>query len=167
MSERETAGAIWFKKEKERRAREAADKERSALEKRATKIEEQRIERLRKLENLPSVIEEFTPERRAMVERIIAESQQRSNERTEAALRRHQQRSERLARRKAEISAHNAAFPFDAKATILIARKLGRQLTYPQAIDVASKAVGIALERGADPRSVAEDLIARFDEWHR
>jgi hypothetical protein len=86
MTEKETAGARWFREENERRAREATDKARATRQKGLDALANARAARERAIQDSFGGSGGRIDEERALIERILAEPEQRSRDRLEAEL---------------------------------------------------------------------------------
>ena len=86
MSDKESAGARWFREENERRAREAADKARATRQKGLDALARARAARERAAQDGFDGLATRADEERALIERILAEPEPRTRERLEAEL---------------------------------------------------------------------------------
>jgi hypothetical protein len=102
MTDRETAGAKWFREEKERRARLAADTERALRRKGLDALARARTARERGLQGGFAASASQADEERALLGRILAEPDDRARERLEAELQRLRDRMKLDAARQAQ-----------------------------------------------------------------
>jgi hypothetical protein len=86
MTEKESAGARWFREQNERRAQEAADKARTTRQKGLDALARARVARERAVQDGFDGPGSRVDEERTLMERILAEPEQRSRERLEAEL---------------------------------------------------------------------------------
>jgi len=108
MSERETAGEKWFREETARRARAAADAALALQRRRLDALARARAAGERTRQEAFAAPVTPADEERALIERILAESEPRSRERLEAALRILRERMKRAAQRAAKGKARRA-----------------------------------------------------------
>jgi hypothetical protein len=108
MSERESAGEKWFREEKARRAREAADAALAVQRKRLDALARARAAGDRARQDAHAAPAMPQDEERTLIGRILAESDPRSRERLEAALRVLRERIRRDAERAARGKARPA-----------------------------------------------------------
>jgi hypothetical protein len=102
MTDRETPGAQWFREDKARREKEAADTLRAAQRKRLDELNRARAEQAIARQDSFAAPQDAAAEERALMERILAESDPRARERIEAALRVLRERRQRDAGRAAK-----------------------------------------------------------------
>jgi hypothetical protein len=102
MTDRETAGAKWFREEKERRAKEASDKAGALRARGLDALARARITRERGVQGGFAASGTQADEERALLSRILAEPEQRARERLEAELQRLRDRMKLDAARQAQ-----------------------------------------------------------------
>ncbi|MCX7230075.1 MAG: hypothetical protein NTW15_13940 [Burkholderiales bacterium] len=102
MTDRDTPGAQWFREDKARREKEAADALRAAQRKRLDELNRARAEQAIARQDSFAAPQDAAAEERALMERILAESDPRARERLEAALRVLRERRQRDAGRAAQ-----------------------------------------------------------------
>ena len=101
MTDRDTAGARWFREDQARRAREAEDEARRLRQKALAALARARAAADQARQAAFEPVAATVDEERALIERILAEPDARSRERLEAALRDLRERVRRQARRRA------------------------------------------------------------------
>lgn len=101
MTDRETAGARWFREDKERRAKEAADTDRALRQKGIDALARARAARERAVQGSFDGLETPADAQRTLMSRILAEPEPRARERLEAELRVLRERMKRDATRQA------------------------------------------------------------------
>jgi hypothetical protein len=102
MTDHETAGAKWFREDKARRDEEAAETLRAAQRMRLDELNRARAEQALARQDSFAAPADTAAEERALMERILTESDTRSRERLEAALRVLRERRQRDAGRAAK-----------------------------------------------------------------
>jgi hypothetical protein len=86
MTDRDTPGAKWFREDKERRAKEAAEQERAAQRKRLETLVRMREAKDRERQEAVEAPADPAQEERALMSRIMAEPDPRARERLEGQL---------------------------------------------------------------------------------
>jgi predicted transcriptional regulator len=100
MTDRDTPGARWFREEKARREREAAEKERLKRQKALDALARARAAADRARQDAFEPVATPADEERALIERIVAEPDPRVRERLESQLRSLRERVRREAERR-------------------------------------------------------------------
>lgn len=100
MTDRDSAGAKWLREDKARRERDAADAARLKREKALAALARARAAAEQARQDAFEPVPTPAEEERALMERILAESDPRARERLEAALRALRERAAREASRR-------------------------------------------------------------------
>lgn len=100
MTDKESAGTRWFRQENERRAREAADKARATRQKGLDALARARAARESAVQDGFERLGTAADEERALIERILAEPDQRTRLRLETELEAVRARMQREAERR-------------------------------------------------------------------
>ena len=102
MTERDTAGADWFREDKARREKEAADALRAQQRKRLDELNRVRADQERARQDTFAAPRSAADDERALMERIMGEADARVRERLEGELRVLRDRIQRDAARTAQ-----------------------------------------------------------------